>query len=156
MSSYLEHEWLRLRDFARGDTLKRGVLPGVHLHVSQPREMRHLVCWSADREERHGSTQHFWSSLMLSKQKTKMEESLFRTSATTTDKFFCICFYLQVNTVIVFDFFFSLSGKKKKKKSQRGTNLVVIFVALSLNPGNWVTMQMILLQRGKECSRGWV
>lgn len=41
--AHLEEEGLALRDFAGGDALERGILPGVDLHVAQPREMRHLV-----------------------------------------------------------------------------------------------------------------
>lgn len=42
--SHLQEEGLNLRDFACGDTLEGGILPGVHLHLTQPREMSHLVC----------------------------------------------------------------------------------------------------------------
>lgn len=42
--SHLQQEGLRLGNFARSDALEGGVLPGVDLHVPQPREMRHLVC----------------------------------------------------------------------------------------------------------------
>lgn len=42
--SHLQQEGLALGNFARSDALEGGVLPGVDLHVPQPREMRHLVC----------------------------------------------------------------------------------------------------------------
>lgn len=41
--THLEEEGLALGDFAGGDALEGGILPGVDLHVTQPREMRHLV-----------------------------------------------------------------------------------------------------------------
>ena len=48
--SHLQEEGLNLRHFARGDTLEWGVLPGIHLYVTQPREMRHLVCGRRTRD----------------------------------------------------------------------------------------------------------
>lgn len=48
--SHLEEEGLSLRNFARGDALERGILPGIHLYVTQPREMRHLVCGRRTRK----------------------------------------------------------------------------------------------------------
>lgn len=42
--SHLQQEGLALGNFARSDALEGGVLPGVDLHVPQPREMRDLVC----------------------------------------------------------------------------------------------------------------
>lgn len=57
--SHLQEEGLNLGNFARGDTLERGVLPGVHLYVTQPREMRHLVCGRRARDA-HTQTHTEW------------------------------------------------------------------------------------------------
>lgn len=52
--SHLQQEGLSLRNFSRGDTLERGILPGIHLNVTQPREMSHLVC---GRRTKHTHTE---------------------------------------------------------------------------------------------------
>lgn len=68
--SHLQQEGLRLRNFASGNTLKGGVLPGVHLHVTEPGEMSHLVC-GGGTHKKHTNTHwlkwHMWNSALLSK-----------------------------------------------------------------------------------------
>lgn len=50
--AHLQEEGLALGDFAGGDALEGGVLPGVDLHVTQPREVRHLVWGGKQQRQR--------------------------------------------------------------------------------------------------------
>lgn len=87
--SHLQQEGLRLRNFASGHTLKWGVLPGVHLHITKPREMSHLVCgdWIHRKHTKtHWWKWHMWNSDLLSKHVYFSYEkfAVFKACVTTT------------------------------------------------------------------------